>query len=316
MSVVGATLLNMATKRSGDCAGRVLAYAFKPSAIQSSADLASSRGQRSYLRLSAIRFIALIVGAVAAGLRFLGTPGFDFQGLVLLLAFAMAALAEIWLIWRQPERSWYAGRAVAESAKTLAWRYVVKGEPFGGSMSDEDADVLLNDRTREVLDRGKDQIDLNAGDAVITASMRELRQAGFDERRRTYIEYRTIEQRTWYSEKARCNERLATVWRFVLLAAELLAVVIAAIVLGQDVPLDVPGLIAVAVASGAAWVAIKQYSPLTSAYRVAATELALQEDLLLSIREDDWAQAVADAEEAISREHTMWLASRGPERLR
>ena len=91
--------------------------------------------------------------------------------------------------------------------------------------------------------------------------------------------------------------------------------VIAAIALGRNEPLDFAGIIAAMVASGAAWLALKQYSQLTSAYRVAAGELAIQADVLNTVNEAEWPQAVADAEEAISREHTMWLASRGEEPL-
>lgn len=49
--------------------------------------------------------------------------------------------------------------------------------------------------------------------------------------------------------------------------------------------------------------------------RIATDELALQASTLKSMDDQHWPQAVADAEEAISREHTMWLASRGQEPL-
>lgn len=73
---------------------------------------------------------------------------------------------------------------------------------------------------------------------------------------------------------------------------------------------DFPGLMAAFIMAGAAWAAVKQFSPLAAAYSMASMELAIQADKLKSVPENDWPLVAADAEEAISREHTMWLASR------
>lgn len=282
--------------------------------IHDAASEASGRGQKTYVRLSATRLVALLVATLAAALG-IAIGSFDFSGLVVLLAFVVAALAELALIRFQPERDWYAGRAVAESTKTLAWRFAVQGEPFGPNLTEQEAEALLRTRVSEVLQRGKDRINVGPGDAVLTESMLELRRSPFPERKDAYLEQRTEEQRTWYSSNAQKNEVRATVWRYALLLGELLAIVAAALSLGRDEPFDFAGIVAAFVAGGAAWLAIKQHSQLTSAYRVAAGELAVQADVLRGVSAGDWPQAVADAEEAISREHTMWLATRGEEPL-
>nr|WP_275934633.1 SLATT domain-containing protein [Curtobacterium citreum] len=64
------------------------------------------------------------------------------------------------------------------------------------------------------------------------------------------------------------------------------------------------------IGAGAAWLALKQHTTLESAYSLTAAELQKQDATLTSATKDEWAAALADAEEAISREHTMWLASR------
>jgi hypothetical protein len=43
------------------------------------------------------------------------------------VAFAAIACLELYLLVRRPEAEWYDGRAVAESAKTPAWRYAIGG---------------------------------------------------------------------------------------------------------------------------------------------------------------------------------------------
>jgi SMODS and SLOG-associating 2TM effector domain 1/SMODS and SLOG-associating 2TM effector domain 3 len=218
------------------------------------------------------------------------------------------------LIAAQPERDWYAGRAIAESMKTLAWRYAVQGNPFGPELSGSAADELLFERIGEVLTKGRDRITISA-EAIVTPTMRELRKSSLSIRRASYMRYRTQDQRGWYSENAERNATRARNWRYALLAGELLAVVLAALSLALDLKVDVAGITAALVAAGAAWLSLKQHSQLASAYRIAAAELALQEAILEQAAALAWPQAVADAEEAISREHTMWLASRGIERL-
>jgi hypothetical protein len=283
-------------------------------AVHDAANIASGKGQRQYFRLNAVRLVALLIAAIAGAVA-LRLHGFDGSGAVLLAGFVLAAIAEFSLIQFQPERAWYSGRAVAESTKTLAWRYAVQGEPFGPDLSEADAEVLIRARVGDVIRRGGDRIDVGLGEAIVTPEMRQLREQPFDVRRRAYLENRTNDQRKWYADNARKNEIRATRMRFSLLAGEVLAVVFAAVSLGRDRPADFAGIAAACVAGGAAWLALKQHSTLTSAYRIAAAELALQASALNSVTEGMWPQAVADAEEAISREHTMWLASRGEEPL-
>lgn len=91
----------------------------------------------------------------------------------------------------------------------------------------------------------------------------------------SYLRYRTEDQRSWYSTKAKRNAVRATQWRYVLLTGELLAVVAAALAFSRDEPLDFAVMAAAFVAGSAAWLAIKQHSQLTSAYRIAAGELAI-----------------------------------------
>jgi hypothetical protein len=95
-----------------------------------------------------------------------------------------------------------------------------------------------------------------------------------------------------------------------LIAAEISALILAALRVFGGWDVDLAGFMGALIAAGSAWIAVKQYSTLGSAYSVAAKELAIQADKLRTVSEDEWPLVAADAEEAISREHTMWLASR------
>ena len=78
------------------------------------------------------------------------------------------------------------------------------------------------------------------------------------------------------------------------------------------VEFDGLGLLAAIAAAVAAWAQAQQHRTLSAAYGLAAQELALvMEDLTRVESELGWSDSVNNTEEAISREHTMWLARRG-----
>src|SRR3954447_24735901 len=106
--------------------------------IHESANKVSKRGQDFYVGLSSARLISLAAATLAAGLK-MSPWDFDIFGFLVLVFFAIAGIAEFALLIIQPERDWYAGRAIAESSKTLAWRFSVCGEPFGPTLGEADA---------------------------------------------------------------------------------------------------------------------------------------------------------------------------------
>lgn len=277
--------------------------------VWNDADTASARGQRWALTLTASKVgggVIAAVGGVFSGLN----GGLGIASWVVLGGFIVALVSELasWVF--QPEKDWYDGRAVAESAKTLAWRYAVCADPFPVVMSREVAENLFRTRMVEVVDQVSDRIIFESSHAVITPRMDQLRQLSFADRQRAYVEGRTLDQHRWYARKARTNRRFANGWRLVLIVAEIAAVTLA---VGQVLgawSIDLAGLLAAIIGAGAAWVAVKQFSPLSSSYSLATKELALQEGRLRTVPEERWSYVVADAEEAISREHTTWVASR------
>lgn len=273
------------------------------------ADRASLRGQRITLRFNRLRLVGAVLAAVGGALSLrLGT--FDLWGVVSVIGFALALVAEVVLLVERPERDWYAGRALAESVKTLAWRYAVGAKPFGIELEESAARELLRARLVEVADQVQDRLAISSPVPGITAEMERLRSASFPKRRAAYVERRTGDQQRWYASRSAGNRARASRWRIFLIVSEVVALVLAAARAFGVFQIDLSGVLAALVSAGAAWVALKQYGELASAYAMAARELSLQGGRLAAIPEHQWADTAADAEEAISREHTMWLASR------
>jgi hypothetical protein len=88
-----------------------------------------------------------------------------------MVAFVAALILGLSTAARKPERQWYRGRGLAESARTLAWCYAVDGHPF--SLAAPGAEALLVQRLREILgELGQLSTSSTQGSTQITAAMR------------------------------------------------------------------------------------------------------------------------------------------------
>jgi SMODS and SLOG-associating 2TM effector domain 3/SMODS and SLOG-associating 2TM effector domain 1 len=279
------------------------------------ADQNSLAGQRRFLNATRLR-LAMLVVAAAFGLVNLRRPGgtVDFAGVGASVAFVVALLAELYLLQARPDRLWYDGRAVAESAKTLTWRYLVGGDPFGlERLSDREADKLLIDRFRQIAGNltGTHLVPIAEAADQISPTLRRFRSLPLSERRELYRTQRIGDQQAWYARTARWNERRATQWSLALTTLEALGLAGGLLKATGVLGIDLLGLAGAVVAAGAAWVQAKQHQNLANAYAVASQELAaIRAQVDWASGEKDWAHFVDQAEEAISREHTLWRASR------
>jgi hypothetical protein len=238
----------------------------------------------------------------------------DWAGALAATCFTAALIVEIYLLARKPERTWYEGRAAAESAKTLSWRYMMGAVPFNVAMPPAEAEKLFLRRLEEVLEVLKD-IELvvdNTSDEQITGAMQEVRSSLLSERKARYEEQRVREQQDWYARKAQWNRRRAESWTIAMVTIEALGLSAAMLKAVGTIEGDILGLAGAIIAAMAAWLQTKQHRTLATAYAVTSLELAsVRSRIKHQADEEDWAVFVSDAEEAFSREHTLWKASRG-----
>jgi hypothetical protein len=288
----------------------VLAYLDLPGLFQE-ADRASLAGQRRYVRLTGWRLVLAVLAAVAATLTFTVGRRLDLAALATAFAFGAAAVLEQYLLREEPDRAWYDGRAVAESVKTLAWRYAVGADPFPRSLAEGTADRLFDEQLMLLLSDAPDKGLRPTGAPAISPVMRAVRGQDLPGRRGAYLTGRIIDQQDWYLRKADRNRIWARRWRWLLFTLELLGVCGALGRAAGLISVDLTGILAAMVASGVAWLGVKQHDSLARAYTYASHELStIRSRLETPLTEQQWAAEVRDAEEAISREHTMWRASR------
>ena len=276
-------------------------------AIFHAADAASQSAQRWFLRLSACRLWALVAVAALAALASLID---QWSAIVALAPISVALFAEIMLLARRPERRWYQARAVAESAKTLAWRYQVGGRPLGRGMTDDEADTELIARLRALLNEFRDLALLATNQDQVTSTMRRLRSSPLEERVAAYRKGRIEDQRAWYSHRADWNRRRSDWSQVGLIVVELAAFGTALLTALLGLSVSVYSLLAALAVAGVGWLQIKQHRSMADAYSIASHELAAINSTIASVGgEDAWEEFVHQAEDAISREHTLWLAS-------
>ncbi|TQS42690.1 DUF4231 domain-containing protein [Cryptosporangium phraense] len=265
------------------------------------ADAASLRGQfltqlGTWLRLGGALLAVVGGAAVFSESRF---------AVLAVLGFAVALGGEILLLVRRPERDWYHGRAVAESMRTLGWKYAVGGAPFGSGPCSSQLDARIDAAVRV----GRDGLDLTFRAPAATTAMDAIRALPFAQRRELYGRDRIGVQREWYESKAGWNRRQSRRSRLALVAGEAIALVLAAGRAAGAWDLDWSAILAVLLVSAGTWVALKRYEELAVAYGVTLTELGLVAESVRDATEAEWPRVVADAELAISREHTLWLAA-------
>lgn len=280
-----------------------------------SADKSSVSAQRRFLWATRIRLFG-IIGAAFFGLftwKF-GSSPIDWSGVLAACSFASVLAIEAFLFQTRPERTWYESRAAAESVKTLSWRYAVGGEPFNLGAGGPNVSDLFLARLRSLFDVVKD-LDLvppSSSQKQITGPMRELRTSPLGDRKAVYEIGRVGNQQDWYQHKAKTNEQSATRWTTLMLVVEIAGVSCGIFKAVGTIEGDLLTFSGVIVTAIAAWLQAKQYRTLATAYTVTALELAsVRSKIMDQTDETEWATFVSDAEEAFSREHTLWKASRG-----
>ncbi|GAA0581451.1 DUF4231 domain-containing protein [Actinomadura livida] len=268
-------------------------------------------GQHRLLVATGLRLIALLTAAVMGTLTF-EVSRVDAAALLAAAGLGVGLVIEVYLLTERPDRQWYESRAAAESAKTLAWRFAVGGQPFGvDDVDDRAAESLLLHRFSVIRGNlGALVIDGDGGGLQVTDEMRELRARDLDGRRRAYRAGRIEDQYRWYAHRSAEHGRSVARWSIFLAALEAAGLVAAVLNAVGMLGLDLPGIVAAVAAGGLAWVQTRQHQQLATAYGIAAQELAeIASRLEWPATDSEWAHFVDEVEEAISREHTLWWAS-------
>ncbi len=283
--------------------------------IYHAAESASAHGQEVYLRFSRWNLIALVLAALLS-LEPASLAAYTawFRVGVAALMCVSAVLTGVPLVRGYRDR-WYLGRAVAESVKTLTWRFTAGSEPFPLTMAQKDADAVFATKLREIIAEaevlGVPLTPKVSAGPEITRSMRGGRARSFADRRDIYIQGRIENQQRWYSTRAAECESMAERLGLAILLLQILALAVSVTLVAlPQLRVNPVGVITTAAAALMAWVELKRFDELSRAYATAAHELGVILSQAPHVDEESFPSFVADSEQAISREHTLWIARR------
>lgn len=279
-------------------------------ALYLDADAASNSAQKRFLNLVRAEYTLLFIAAVLA-LQWSSSAYYDIG---YALVFVLAATMLLVRSFKKPEQTWYRCRALAESVKTSAWRYVMRADPFVDADSIQEPRSEFRNYLREILRANREVGEALASGASaedqVSPAMDDIRSYNLDKRKRYYRQHRIQEQRTWYNTRANDNKKAFRRWVVATVGVYVFAILSVLVRIGQpdwgQIPTD--PLIVLA-ASLVGWIQIRKFSELASSYTLTAHEIGITLGRLEEVQtESEFSEFVNESELAFSREHTQWVA--------
>lgn len=277
--------------------------------LYQAANDASNGAQKQFLLALGINLSCLVLAAAMSVINYPHASFAVTQTLILLISLGLS----IYLAVKQPQRIWYGTRALAESVKTVTWRYVMRAEPF--DLPDQIAHRHFVCSLQKIFDTNKhiSSHAVNFGvSEVVTEGMAAIRMSELANCREIYRTGRIRDQLNWYRKKAKWNKHRSRAWFVALVTANALALISAAFRIEFPTVEHWPTDVFVALSAALlAWTQTKQFQELSATYTLTAHEiLLLGETIPKSDEQRLFSNFVGDAENAFSREHTQWQARR------
>ncbi|GGD10844.1 DUF4231 domain-containing protein [Hyunsoonleella pacifica] len=282
----------------------------KYASLFNSSDTFSIKAQAKFVSLNKWTLIALVLSTAISSITQENWAIWTSTALLLLTA----TLSTLMLLLRF-EKGWYEGRAVAESIKTLCWKFMIGAKPFTLDLEPASVQKKLIDNFKKVIGQRKDFFTLIgsdfAEDEQLPNELTEIRNLPLDHRLFVYKTQRLEKQKKWYTDKATENKKWTRMSFFVIIATQLIALIYLVLNIKYEFSFTIaPTLIAISTAF-MAWMQLRRFQELSQSYLITGTELSLIKSKIGQVESDeDFSDFVDDSETAISREYTLWLARR------
>jgi len=284
--------------------------------VQRAADKASNQAQKFYMNMVKTNLISGVLAALLTIFNFESEEPKVYIYAISLVLMIVGLGLTVAIKYYKFEDLWYQGRALAESVKTLTWRYITCSENYEASLPQNEADHSFTDSLQNLQNKFPDLVNFMDSNLlntpVISNEMKKVRNLSWDLRLARYIECRIDDQISWYSAKTLFNKGKKKFWLYIVIACQSMSIIACiSLLLCASGSWNFIGLFTTLAASAIAWLEVRQYQSLIQAYNTATMELVIIKALANSINtEESFTSYVLDSENAISREHTMWLAQR------
>lgn len=286
------------------------AHKIKYPALFTSSDNYSIKAQDNFKNLNKWTLVALVVATVLTSLTQENWAIWTSTALILV----SAILSTLMLVLKF-EKGWYEGRAVAESIKTLCWKFMTGARPFSIDLNETKAQNLLIENFKKVIGHRKDFFTLIGSDFAeneqLPVELMNIRKLSKDERISIYKTERLEKQKKWYTDKTTENKKWTKISFAVIILTQVLAVISLILKIKFEFEFSIAPILVTISTAFIAWLQLRRYQELSQSYLITATELSLIKSKINQVdTESDFSKFVDDSETAISREHTLWLARR------
>ena len=278
------------------------------------ADDKSKSSQNRYINFNRASLVLIIIFAISSIFTY-NNQGPNWLIIICTAAVILSTLINIYILFRRPEKKWYEGRAIAESVKTLSWKYMVGSQPY--DLMTNDVNILFKDNLKKIIRQDKDFLKLIGDEKnenyFITDKMKEIRSSDFKYRKQIYLNDRIQNQINWYSKNTKRNKIYKSITLILIILFQSVAVILFCIENFTELKFSYSftSLLITLTTVSMTWLQMKRYQELTDAYSVTANELKkIHENEFNVTNDEDLNKYVDDSEAAISREHTLWMARR------
>lgn len=148
------------------------------------ADSYSKSNQKAFFIVLLLQLLFTVLIAVMTLLTTIDKRIEHITTILLFLLLAAAAFSYLAPFLKR----WYLARSLAESIKTLSWRYAMSAAPF--NIDEELATKLFTKRIRQLLEEHKDiasEFSIDPSQGILSDSMLAIRRLGNDNAKKTTI---------------------------------------------------------------------------------------------------------------------------------
>lgn len=278
-------------------------------ALYQAADQVSNETQATYLGLMKWNIFLLIIAAIFS---FFGINS-TVMAVLSAIVFIITIIINIVLMTKNYHDTWYKARLIAESIKTVSWRFMMKAEPFSSSKMKDNTDKfrtvidkILQD-TRDITEKFDPKYHSMP---LITDNMSDIIKSTVDKKILIYLSFRIKEQREWYAQKTKYNQSKYKFWFSIMILLQISAIVIVlSRIAYPEFKYLSPEVLSVMIAGILTWIQLKKYRELSASYSFTAHEIGIIESKINTVKTSSELSAfVQDSENAFSREHTQWIA--------
>lgn len=280
-------------------------------------DSCAIHSQREYFRLLKIKICLLLVTAAVASFSWnqepsVRIPAAVVTAMILTVLMALSAIGDM----KKFDRIWFGSRAIAESVKKESWVFMMKGKPYDNTVTDSVAEQVFLNRLKQIFQSQSSICSelasySNEGDQI-TEHMKQMMRKPIVDRLTYYAKNRIHDQRLWYAKKANWNRTRESRWFIVTWILQVVAVILAFIIIGfKNLVANPVGILTTAGAGVLSWMTARSYRELSQSYGLIAQELSFLEERGEHVStEEELSDIVLEVEQTISREHTIWLTKR------